>query len=242
MPSPGPSRLSTWGNGAYRDVPHHLDGQGKVGGPWAGHLGRSCRSELCASPGKPGAFCLLQVHTQRSHGGFVHSGTAALANGLPDQVLLQPEALPAPAIQGVSSQLTFLGENGLRGKSAPCDSSQGGPREGKEEGEEAVSDTDHHSKLWIKGKVRTSESLGAHSALPPSASRGPGCQERVLSRNHGELTPSCLPVPASWASRGPLCSEGRQEDRALTGTGSEMAATQCGAGRDSTPAGSHSGR
>ena len=38
---------------------------------------------------------------------------AALANGLPDQILLQPETLPVSGVQWVWEQLVFLGENCL---------------------------------------------------------------------------------------------------------------------------------
>lgn len=98
---------------SYRDVPHHLDGQGKGRGQW-GLLLFSSWNDLWASPWKkPDTPCHLLVLGQHRHGGLIDSGTAALANGLPDQILLQPETLPASSVQWVREQLVFLGENCL---------------------------------------------------------------------------------------------------------------------------------
>ena len=99
---------------SYRDVPHHLDGQGEGRGPWGWRLLSSWK-DLWALPWKKlaQALCLLQVLGQHRHGGLIDGGTAALANGLPDQILLQPETLPVSGVQWVWEQLVFLGENCL---------------------------------------------------------------------------------------------------------------------------------
>lgn len=97
---------------SYPDVPHHLDGEGESWGLWSAPL--SWGDDVWGAPWKkPDALCHLQVPGQHRHGGLIHSSTAALANGLPYQVLLQLEALPASSVQRVREQLAFLGENGL---------------------------------------------------------------------------------------------------------------------------------
>lgn len=98
----------------YRDVPHHLDGEGKGWGSQSLLPLLSSWGDSWASPRKrPGGLCLLQVLGQGRHGGFVHSSAAALADGLSYQVVLQPEALPASRVQRVGHWLIFLGKNCL---------------------------------------------------------------------------------------------------------------------------------